>query len=273
MLKELYQGNRKAAESSPAPSPLRQASARRNFGRSLNTWLQNFAILGAGLWAITVFIHREILVPRRLPAHVNASVDLEKAGMMNGHVAVQMKITIENASARTIHLLPAIYRVWGTRNDGKALAEPAFIKIAQANVLEKDEMVSRFGPETERALVAVGRVFTNWCLYPGERVVRTAVIQVPQHDYDTVVTTLSLPVSHREAGLTIEWNILDVSKSKLYFQPDEGRGDLGTSIDWHDPAFRRETGFAFATARAMLSLWEDEPGVPAVGEFGIEPGI
>lgn len=279
MLNETYKESRMPIEAFPG-SQLSQASAKRTFGRGLNIWLQNFAILGAGLWAITVFVHKEFLVPRRIPAHLNASIDLEKAGTMNGHVAIQIRITAENASARTIHLLPAIYRVWGASNDGKALDEDMFVKVAQENVrLNKDEMVGRFGPETKRTLIAVGRVFTNWCLYPGERAVRTAVIQVPHHgyegsdSYDSVIATLSLPVSHRETGLRMEWNVLDVAKSKLYFQPDEGRGDPGTPVDWHNPGFKRETGFAFSTARAMLSLWEDEPGLPAFGEPGIEPGI
>lgn len=270
MLNEAHKETRNPVGLFPEASPLPQASVKRGFGRSLNIWLQNFAILGAGLWGITVFVHKEVLVPRRMPAHLNLSVDLEKAGMVNGHVAVQMKILVENASSRTVYLLPAIYRVWSTRNDGEVLDEAEFAKIAQLNVgLNKDEMVGRFGPETERTLIAVGRVFTNWSLNPGERVVRTAVIQVPQHNYDTVIATLSLPISHQEGGLKIEWNALDVSKSKLYFQPDIRKADRGNSVDWHDPEFRHQTGFAFSTARAVLSLWEKEPGMPVLGEPGI----
>ena len=272
MLKESYKEARVPVGLSPGTNPLPQASTKRSFGRSLNVWLQNFAILGAGLWAITVFVHREVLVPRRMPAHLNLSVELEKSGVMNGHVAVQMKILAENASSRTVYLLPAIYRVWSTSNNGEVLNEAEFAKVAQLNVgLNKDEMVGRFGPETERTLIAVGRVFTNWSLNPGERVVRTAVFQVPQNQYDTVIATLSLPISHQEAGLEIEWNALDVSKSKLYFQPDAGNADRGSSVDWHDSDFKHQTGFAFSTARTVLSLWEkdQDPGMPVLGEPGI----
>lgn len=238
-------------------------SRLRSIGQVTNTWLQITAIVIAGIWAIGIFYFDNVVAPRRRPAHLNVMLDLEKAGTKNGQLAVQMRISAENASSRTVYLLPAIYRFWGISNNGKALDEASFEKAAQESVLQnKDEMVSRYGPETQRALIAVGRVFTDWHLNPGEQAVRTAVIHVPQDAYDTLLSTLSLPISHQESGLSIEWNPLEIGKSKLYHHRGKAEEDQGDLIDWSNPGFRDQTGFAFATARAVLSLWESEPGQP-----------
>jgi hypothetical protein len=251
------------AEPKPQGGRANLARRLRTTGQIVNTWLQVLAILLAGIWAVGVFYHDKVLEPKRRIAHLNILVDLEKVGVKGDQVAVQLKITAENTSFRSVYMLPAIYRVWATRNQGKVLDETSFKKVAQKNVeLAKDEMVGRFGAETERVLVAVGRVFTNWQLNPGERAIRTAVIHVPRHSYDTVLATLALPISHLEEGLEMEWNVSDVMDSKLYIQPEQGSEERGEPVNWRDPEFRDSTGFAFTTARAALSLWENHPGQP-----------
>jgi hypothetical protein len=253
---------------SPPPSHRGRPGLARKLratGQIASTWAQVVGITLAGLWAVGVYYRDNVLEPKKRPSHLNVALDLEKAGMKDGHVAVRMNIIADNASLRTVYLLPAIYRIWGTRNDGESLDEVSFGKKAQENVkLGKDELVGRFSPESERVLIAVGNVFTSsaWSLRPGERVVRTAIVHVPRDLFDTVIATLSLPISHMEKGLSMEWNVLDLKKSKLYFQPDGESGERGEPVNWYDSGFSSRTGFIFATARSVLSLWEDEPLEP-----------
>jgi hypothetical protein len=257
---------RKGARS-PLPNRGRSNLAKkmRNTGQIVNTWAQVVGITLAGMWAVGVYFRDNVQEPKRRPSHLNVALDLEKAGMKNGTVAVRMNISADNASLRTVYLLPAIYRVWGTRNDGESLDEVNFWKKAQA--IDKDEtVVGRFNPETGRVLIAVGKLFTgsNWSLRPGERAVRTAVIHVPRDLFDTVTATLSLPISHVEKGLKMKWNVLDIKESTLYFQPDGRSDDPGNPVNWYDPGFSSRTGFGFATARSVLSLWENDSWEPGI---------
>jgi hypothetical protein len=251
----------------PLPDRGRSSLARklRATGQIASTWAQVVGITLAGIWAVGVYYRDNVLEPKRRPSHLNVALDLEKVGTKNGYVAVQMNISADNASLRTVYLLPAIYRVWGTRNDGESLDKVRFGKKAQENVrLDKDEMVGRFSPETGRVLIAVGKVFTSssWSLRPGERAVRTAVIHVPRDLFDTVIATLSLPISHMEKGLRMEWNVPDIRESKLY---DEQSDAPRSPVNWYDPGFSSRTGFGFATARSVLSLWENDPwGEPGI---------
>lgn len=120
-------------------------------------------------------------------------------------IAVEMQASASNPSPRRVYLLPNYWVVYGIRirpGANETFNEQAYDKIA-------DFAIEKHNERTSDDVIAIGIMFTDSVLNPGEKIVRKLVLHVPPNKYDLLHAQSEMPTSTKEweNRLALEWKL------------------------------------------------------------------
>ncbi len=237
-------------------------SQERTFGQNLNTWVQTIGIILAGFWAAYTFGYKEFWLPKSVPINISLTLQLKKIQTGSGiHplIPIEMRISATNPSSRTTYLMPSAWIAWGVKmNSPHHGSSVSFDKLAVASLLNSRtvEHVERHSLPGSFSVVAVGGLFADVVLRPGETLARTVIFHVPPDKYDLIEVSASMPSAAVEGSVELEWTFDKDSgvKPNVYRVTRSGRQPLPTDkTGWYS---MEKIGFQFANSKSVLSLWD-----------------
>ncbi len=240
---------------------------KRTTGEIVNTWAQTIAIFVAGVWAVYTFWHSQFAVPESAPVNVSVNLQLKKAGSVTGSdalVAVEVKFAATNPSSRIVYLLPCMWAAFGDKM--QRLPEDEYVEQKLQDIASKaldspkPKDVERYVASKEgRKVVALGRLFSDTALNPGETIQRTVVFNVPEGRFDVITIKAFVPNMTKSEGLHLRWTLNKdlIAESKLY-RVDKNKKETPVDVTSPDVGalLEREFGYGVSESEAQLSLWE-----------------
>jgi len=229
----------------------------RTVGETINTWAQTIAILLAGFWGIYTFIYKEVMVPKSAPVNICLNLEVKKidsaATSAKNLTAVEMKVSANNPSTREIHLLSSGWTAYAMA------AMPVESDLSHDSATAKTITTPRDITTLERhakrkgaTLVALGQLYGDVSLKPGENLTRRIVFHVPRNKYDLVEVRVSIPSATNVDGVGFKWVFEDDSLQPRLFRVDRG----GNEIDLLDTdCFAKDRGIQTFETRVEASLW------------------
>ncbi len=237
-------------------------SQERTFGENLNTWVQTIGIIVAALWAAYTFGYKEIMVPKSVPVNITLNLQLKKIGTGSGKrplLPIEMRTTATNPSSRTVYLLSS---AWIAR--AYKLVSPHDGNAASFNKLAADSLKSHEGNFVERhslvesssvVVVAVGSLFPDETLKPGETLARTVIFHVPPDKYDELEVKALMPHVKARSGIELEWTMGENSDLDFsMYRVSAGGERKPTEKDKTGSYSDEKIGFAVAVSAAELPL-------------------
>jgi hypothetical protein len=167
-------------------------------------WIQTIAILLASLWGIYTFIWQDILVPSWQPAHINLSIAATPA------TARAAKVSAENPSNRKLYLLANGWQI--QESFRRQSREPDFQSSADAALRGAALIHVERGSNREvGSTLAIGRLFDDEFIQPGETLNRTILVSIPPAvdaiEFNVVIPTLvRRPDAKLFNGKRLEWS-------------------------------------------------------------------
>ncbi len=148
----------------------------------LHLWIQSSGILLGGIWAIYTFIWKDILVPSWAPAHINLDLSLtplEGRKSSTGDSEMTLKMTATNSSTRKVYLLSNTWQLFGIQR--KVVSERGFGSLGDKALRGEPLIYAERGVNNETGpILAVGRIFDDDIVHPGETINRSILIRIPQ---------------------------------------------------------------------------------------------
>jgi hypothetical protein len=200
-------------------------SQKRSVEERLNTWMQIVGICIAAVWGVYTFVFKEITVPKSAPVNVTLNLQLKKVGTSAaeaGLIAVGMTASATNPSSREIHLLPSAWIAYGVSITTAERDDPTFNKKALTALADPENVstVQRHAKRLNNSIVAMGRLFFNTALKPGETLVRNIVFYVPIGKYDLVNLISTMPNTTADPKrIELKWalrnNVLEFNAYQL----------------------------------------------------------
>lgn len=176
-------------------------------------WIQTIAILLASLWGIYTFIWQDILVPSWQPAHINLSIaatPVVSPMKPGGGTEVLLKISAVNPSNRKLYLLA---NAWQIQESRRQRAREADFHSSADSALRGAALVhvERGSNREVGPTLALGRLFDDEFIQPGETLNRTILVSVPSSidavEFSVVIPTLIRKPDHQLfAGKRLEWS-------------------------------------------------------------------
>jgi hypothetical protein len=186
-------------------------SEKRSLGERVNTWVQTVGICIAAVWGFYTFVYEKITVPKSAPVNVTLNLQLKKIGSSAskaGLTAVEMKASATNPSSREIHLLPSAWIAYGVsvtaaENDDAVLNQKALKALRDTEIVST---VQRHAKQASSSIVAMGPLFFDNALEPGETLVRNVVFYVPIEKYDLLNLVSLMPNTPEDTSrIEFEW--------------------------------------------------------------------
>jgi hypothetical protein len=236
------------------------SQTERNLGKTISTWVQIVGILTATVWGVYTFVYKEIKVPRSAPVNITVNLQLKKVGtgVTKGNLtAVELKCSAANPSSRQIFLLPSVWVAYGKRIAAKNADAAEFAKEASAVLKDSTSLApaNRHITVANTSVVAIGRLFPDTVLKPGETSGRTIVFYVPKSDYDSVELVVLMPSGADLRGIESEWTLTQeaVLNPTIYRINKNGPRTTMTESEYSAKPFElQQTG-----ASAEISLWPE----------------
>jgi hypothetical protein len=237
-------------------------AGRKGLARAVNYWVQTVAIIVAGIWAAYTFIYLEFRKPAAAPTNLSTQITLQELGARQMSapdgavlVAVEIEITANNPSSRTVYILPNYWRAMGYRVGQRP---PALAWLDAANAGIRDRARAGAGEHyafASGALVASGSVVPDMELRPGESLSRSYVFYVPQGAYDLIDVETVVPSTSRPNGIDLNWRVqADGMVNLEIYRVGEGeRHALSPSEQGHFLA--EDLDLQSAESQRQLSLW------------------
>lgn len=233
---------------------------QRDIAKTINTWVQTIAILGAAIWALSTFVFKEIIVPKAAPINISLNLQLKKIGAKAVRkadlVAIEMRISATNPSSRTVYLFPTYWIAYGYRITPAAEQNEAAAMKDVADVIKSNQRVYRFANTESAAVLAGGALFPDNYLKPGETVAQTLVFYAPPDRYDLVDVRTAIATAQDMRGIELAWDLgTDLALEPKLYRIDGDKRQLippekdGTYVD-----VKRE--FQMSASGAQLSLWQ-----------------
>ena len=228
-------------------------------GKTINTWVQTIAILGAAIWALTTFVFKEILVPKAAPINISLNLQLKKIGtkptLSSELVAIEMRASATNPSTRTVYLFPTYWMARGYRIVPMDRGEKA-IKQDFIQALKSRTEVYRYAGADSYSVLAGGMLFEDNYLKPGETIGRTLIFYAPPQKYDLVDVETYIATAEDMRGIELEWGLgTDLEpEPKVYRVVGDKRELIPPDKDGGYSDTKRE--FQSSHSRAQLSLWQ-----------------
>lgn len=210
-----YQGMPGSAQRKPLRRLLRTLN-----NNAFHSWIQSSALLVAAGWGIYTFVWQDILVPSWSPAHINISVSLktnpaqansDQANLATTREEASLTIKADNTSSRKLYLLSNYWQMYGsqhvpTSSHGfqnsvdRALRDSVLMHVERESSLE-------FSP-----LLAMGRIFDDTMIQPGESITRSISVQIPKR-YNSFAINIVIPALTKEprealfSGKQLQWGL------------------------------------------------------------------
>ena len=160
-------------------------------------------------WTIFAWYHQEVVVPAAAPVNLVTDVTVQEVGMNSrggkGLAAVQVTVTANNVSTKTIHLLSNYWDAWAGTVAESAAEGNGDDWIARINAAQADQ---RKSGQPDYALpgrhyklsgmdrVGWGNLFpTTYILHPKETISASALFYVPVDRYDMVHVEVHIPTT------------------------------------------------------------------------------
>ncbi len=188
----------------------------------LHEWIRSGGILIAAAWGVYTFVWKDILVPAWQPASLSLEATLTAVpgspAMADGREMI-LVVKGVNASSRRVYPLANIWWLSGQRRDPRpgsgARRDQLFLRESD-QVLRQDALqhAERGVISTPGALLAVGRLFDDDVIDPGEIVNRTILVRIPNGtsavDLRVIVPLLTRPPDGLLNGRRLAWGLSDV---------------------------------------------------------------
>lgn len=228
--------------------------------KTINTWVQTIAILGAAIWALSTFVFKEVLIPKAAPINISLNLQLKKIGAKAVRkadlVAIEMRISATNPSSRTVYLFPTYWIANGYRIAPAVEQDESAVMKAVTEVIKSNQHVYRFANAESATVLAGGALFPDTQLKPGETVARTVVFYAPPDRYDLVDVETAIPTAQDMRGIELAWEVGTdvVLEPKLYRIVGDKRQLIPPEKDGSYFDAKRE--FQMSRSMAQLSLWQ-----------------
>lgn len=231
----------------------------RTVGETISTWTQTIAIVLAGLWGVYTFIYKEITVPKSAPVNISLNLEVKKidpaAASSKDLTAVEMKVSATNPSTREIHLLASAWIAYAMSTT------PAEFDLSHASETAKRIATPRDITTLERhakregaTLVALGQLYGDVSLMPGENLIRRIVFYVPRNKYDLVEVRAFMPSAANVDGIGFKWRFEDDSLQPKLLRVD--RAGKETEVpDTEQTFFTKRRDIQTFETRVEASLW------------------
>jgi hypothetical protein len=183
--------------------------------QSCHSWIQSTALLVAAGWGVYTFIWQDILMPSWAPAHINITVSLStnasRLQAANSHEEASLTIKAENTSGRKLYLLSNYWQMYGSKHvpsSATAFQGMADRALRSSSLMHAErESTLEFSP-----LLAMGRVFDDTMLQPGESITRSISVQIPRR-YNSFAINIVIPTLTKEpreslfSGRQLQWGL------------------------------------------------------------------
>lgn len=178
------------------------------FSGLVNSWMQSLGILVAAVWGVYTFIYLDIIVPHTSPVNVSLDIAAKKTlppnNRANSFITMQVDVTAENPSTRSVSVLPGIWLAYG-KKVGYTPDESNFKENLYTALNTHNEMyVEKYMKTYDLELVAGGNLFHDNILNPKERKTRNFVFFVPNKKYDLIEVRIIVPHTERK-NIYLEW--------------------------------------------------------------------
>ena len=183
---------------------------------STHNCIQSTGILLGAVWGIYTFIYKDIIVPSRAPANINLDLLLtpvEGSKSSAGDLEMTLKITATNSSTRKLYLLSNTWRLFGIQR--KVVSEGVFASLGDKALRGVPLIYAERGVNNETGpILAVGRIFDDDIVHPGETISRSVLIRIP-HIYKAaeihviVPAITKLPNKELFNGRLLAWGLSD----------------------------------------------------------------
>ncbi|GDX75084.1 hypothetical protein LBMAG41_01600 [Cyanobium sp.] len=178
--------------------------------------IQSTGILLGAVWGIYTFIYKDILVPSWAPAHINLDLSLtpvEGSKSSAGDSEMTLKITVTNSSTRKVYLLSNTWRLFGIKR--KEGSEGVFASLGDKALRGEPLIYAERGVNNETGpILAVGRIFDDDIVHPGETINRSVLIRIP-HIYKAAEIHVIVPALTKSPnkklfnGRLLAWGLSD----------------------------------------------------------------
>jgi hypothetical protein len=189
----------------------------------LHHWIQSLGILIASVWGVYTFIYKDILVPSWQPPNLTLEATItpvpgRRPGPAGLEATLEAKAT--NSRTRPVHLLANYWILSGLQRSPAPPPSPATEShlLSQANqVLRQQELShleSSVTSQPEAAFLAVGRLFDDNLVQPGETISRSLLVRIPRGT-EAVQLRAFLPLLSRRPnqalfnGRSLGWELID----------------------------------------------------------------
>jgi hypothetical protein len=180
----------KTTDGLPGLSSGKRRMRVRSWMRSklIQSWIQSLGILIAAGWGVYTFIYTDVLVPSWQPANLTLEatitpVEGRRAGPDGMEAMLDAKAT--NSSSRTVYLL-ANYWILSAMNrqfkgatgsrDERRLIDSGHQVLRQSQLSHFERDVTS---EPEPNFLAIGRLFDDDVIQPGESINRSILVRIP----------------------------------------------------------------------------------------------
>jgi len=171
----------------------------------VNFWLQNIAIVVAGVWVLYAFVWQEFLKPYRDPLFINSrlriAVEHKPRELSSGQKiwVLTVEAIMENAGKRIAYIPGGYITLRGVQFDPRNPPElPTEAQIADSFYPIILQMKYFNESTLENEEVARVLVFPEWILEPGETASRSFPVYIPVKEFDVVYALMKVTVAkHR----------------------------------------------------------------------------
>jgi len=205
-----HQGMPGSAQNNPFNRLLRILNSH-----AFHSWTQSSALLIAAAWGVYTFIWQDILVPSWAPAHVNISVSMKANAAQSdvdaAHEEASLTIKADNTSSRKLYLLSNYWQMYGNKH----IAESPAAFHAKADQALRHSFLTHAERESDlefSPLLAMGRVFDDTLIQPGESISRSISIRIPKR-YSSFTVNIVIPALTKEPreglfkGRQLQWGL------------------------------------------------------------------
>lgn len=248
----------------------------------IKNFIEAFAFLAAGAWAISTFVYSEKIKPQNEPPEVAVQATLEEVGRNQSAVAVKATVSARNIGKTKVSVIAAYYNVEGFKIERLSKSDDGAYHRYAAGELDKlakpespgDVTLSRYTKHhgSQGAVVHSSNLMQNWTMDPGDEYSRNTVFYVASADYNHLKINFKIYVarnSNYENKIHRHWQLAD-DKDEIaaeFFVKDGGKPCDETSPEKNCAPFNprknadhkkiiEEYGMTHYDALSELSLWK-----------------
>ncbi len=236
-------------------------SQKKTLVEHIHSWVPTLGIIIAAAWGVYTFVYQEIIIPKSAPVNITINLQLQKVGANNlksrtdGNLeAVEIKVLATNPSSRIVYLLPSYWVAYGMAVN--PIDENSFTARSNAALESAFNYSERYSEVSSTSVIAIGRLFSDDVLKPGETTMRTVIFHIPAHKYDLLEVSSYIPATSAHGKYELKWHLNDNSMIDATLYRVEANGKLKIMEKNKNGGYSDEKGeLQAAHATSQLSLW------------------